>query len=92
MKVHVENVVEANAQEFLGYGRDATTGDPVLIVVCGVRRVVISMSPLEAKELGCGAIFAAGVCAQERMAREGNQAGAAGGLLDGNGIPLRTVQ
>lgn len=92
MQLDVEAVLEQNPQDFIGWGVEQATGQPVLVIIAGARRVRVVMAPGEAKELGCGGIYAAMATALAAQARAGNPAGAAGGLVDANGVPLRTVQ
>lgn len=89
MRVHVEAVLEQNPQEFIGWALERETGWPVLVVISGAQRVRVAMPPEDARELGCGGIFAAMTVAAAAAAQNGNPAGVAGGLVDASGVPLR---
>lgn len=64
----VVNIAETNL-EILAWGM---TGDgaPCFQVRCGGRRVVVEMTPEQARDFGCGAIVAASQTAQLRQTRQ----------------------
>lgn len=92
MRMQVDTVLEKDPQDFIGWAIEKETGAPVLVIIARAQRVRVVMAPVEAKELGCTAIYASLAAQQMAAAAQGNPAGAAAGLLDANGIPLRTVQ
>lgn len=89
MTMAVETVIDAAGRDFAGWG---VQGDrAVLLVQVGSRKVVVSMPAADAKELGCGGIFAGGVAAQHAAARAGEPAHGGSRILGADGMPIGEV-
>lgn len=86
LALKVETVIDATAREFIGWGVSAA--GPVLIVQSGSQRVTVAMPPADAREVGCGAIFAAGVAAQAEAVKQGAAPHGGSSLVGSDGLPL----
>lgn len=73
MKLTVETVIDTGGTEEAGWGL-SLSANPVLMIVVGSRKVLVEMSPSDARDVGCAAICASNAAGLVRAEMDQRQA------------------
>jgi hypothetical protein len=87
MKLQIDTVVQTAPRIGAAWGMNAETGEAVLVIVDGAKRIMLSMAPEEGLDVCAGGIYTAMGLRQMAAQRAGAQPPASM-LVDPQGIPL----
>jgi hypothetical protein len=87
MKLQIDTVLQAAPRIGAAWGMNGETGEAVLVIVDGSKRIMLSMAPEESLDICAGGIYTA-VGLRQMAAQRAGATAPSSALVDPQGIPL----